>query len=274
MKRTCKELKSCSRDTLLGKYGLIFFSYFLVSLIVGVVSVPFRNSLSYYSDEIVRGNYDASLPILAIVAMIIIGLASLVLYAGITSLHLSLARHESVNVSAIFSQFRNRPDRFIVSGIILGLLEAVLVLPGTVLSIIGLSVLAITKADYGYYYLISGIIVIVIGIILGIFFFIRFSVTQYILIDNSDIGAFAAMKKSFSFTKGNAGRLLYIYFSFIPMYLLLILSLGIAGIWILPYWENTIAWYYLDISGELDRNIEEAKRMDEEMGPVLDDSTW
>lgn len=274
MKRTSRELKSLSRECLLGNYGIVILSYFLVSIIISIITSPFQSQLNDYSYQIAYGHFRENFPLLAIIGILIIGLASILLYAGISKLQLCLARHESVNVALIFSQFKQRPDRFIIYGLVFGLLEIILFIPATVLFIVSVTYFDTQQTAYGFYFLYGGIALFIIGFVLAIFFSIRFSASMFIMIDHPETGCFSAMKKSFELTHGHAGRLLYIYLSFIPMGILVGLSFGIAGFWVMPYFENTLVWFYLDISGELDRKIEEARRMDEEMGPVLDDGNY
>ena len=55
--------------------------------------------------------------------------------------------------------------------------------------------------------------------------------------------------------KGNMGRLFYIEVSFIPLFLLGVLSLGIGLLWITPYLNATLANFFLDLM-EQNRNVE------------------
>ena len=47
--------------------------------------------------------------------------------------------------------------------------------------------------------------------------------------------------------KGQKGRLFYLLVSFLPLFLLSLLSCGIALLWIVPYMNTTMAEFYLDL---------------------------
>ena len=269
MNRSSKELKRLSRQTLIGKYGLVVLACFLVQLIVGMVMGPFDAQTNDYIQQATLSQDPGAFPIFSVIASIIIALVSTVLSAGLVKLHLDLSRGQSPSIAVIFSQFKHRPDRFIIVTILLGLIGVVCVLPGSILTIVAASYSAIVKGDYGLPLVIAGIILIVIGTILTVFFSLRFSLSLIMLVDDPSIGAIASLKNSFRMMKGHCGRLLYISFSFIPMILLVILSFGIASFWITPYIQNVLIWFYLDVTGEIDRKIEETRRLEEEMGPIL-----
>lgn len=84
----------------------------------------------------------------------------------------------------------------------------------------------------------------------------------YLLQDFPQYSAMELLKMSCHIVKGHKGRLFYITLSFIPLYLLGILSCCIAFLWISPY-ENTVkANFYMDLmknrkQGENSSPIEE-----------------
>lgn len=266
MNRPVKELKQLSRSALLGQYGLMILAYILIGLIPTILSKPFDGPFNNISLAIATGaTYvpDTSLYV-SIAATIVIGLASTILYGGLAKLHLAVARQEQLSFGMIFSQFKRRPDRFIVFTILMVLIGIGCIIPA-ILSMIILSVTGISDAMV----LAISTVLSIAGCIFTLYLSIRFSMTVYVLVDQPETGAVGAMKESFHMMKGRVGKMIYLYFSFLPMGLLTLLSFGLAGLWVQPYVDNTIAWFYLDASGEIDRKIEEARRLEEEMGPVM-----
>ena len=69
--------------------------------------------------------------------------------------------------------------------------------------------------------------------------------------------------------KGNMWRYIYMIFSFIPLELLVGLTMGIGEFFLVPYMGTVQAAFYMDVSGEFQRREDEARRLEEEMGPVL-----
>ncbi|SFQ48878.1 Uncharacterized membrane protein [Lachnospiraceae bacterium XBB1006] len=270
MKRTSKELKRMSRQTLLGHYGLVVLAYFLCQAITGILTAPFERQINAYNRAIALQT-PSSFPFVAVLAILIIALLVFILNVGQMKLHLDLARGEQPTISALFSQFKNRPDRYIISVILLTILSVLLLAPGMVMLIVA----SILENDPGFAVSvgiwIAGGTLTFIGTVLAIFFALRFSLVNYFLIDDSSIGCLGALKASFQSMKGHCGRRLYIILSFIPMALLVLLSFGIASFWIQPYMFMTDVHFYLDVIGELTRREEEARRLDEEMGPMMTD---
>lgn len=266
MKRSCKELKGLARQALIGNYGLVILSYFLVQLIIGIVMSPFETQINTYSRNVMLYEEVISFPGFSFLAIFIIALISTALAAGVYAVHLNLARGNRPSVSMIFSQLKCRPDRYIVATLLLSLICIACMIPGILLLCVGMvSELLL---------LVAGIALIIAGILLCIFLAMRFALTFLLLIDHSDMGAIRAMKESFHLMKGHCGRFLYISFSFLPMMILVVLSFGIAALWVQPYIEQVVCWFYLDVSGEIDRNIAAEQRLEEEMGPILTDEMF
>ena len=70
------------------------------------------------------------------------------------------------------------------------------------------------------------------------------------MLDNEDMSIVQCFKKAVGLMKGNKDRLFYIYLSFIGMWLLVVLSLGIGYLWVEPYMLQTYTMFYLDVIGE------------------------
>ncbi|MCR4955743.1 MAG: DUF975 family protein [Lachnospiraceae bacterium] len=278
MKRTCKELKRLSRKNLLGNYGGAMLAMLIVSLIQTIVMSPFENQISSYQRNIALGTANSAsvtmtyntFPVFAFIGIIIVGLVATILQGGLISYHLKLSRGgEKPSLSMVFSQFKHRPDRYIVATLLMILIIFACMVPGIVLITV-----ASTTPALGGGLVFPGIFLLIAGYVLIIWLSLRFTLIYAILADHPECGAVESMKQSFSMMKGNCGRALYIVFSFIPMALLVLLSLGIAELWVSPYITNVNTMFYLDVCGELDFKEEERRRMDEEMGPVLSDEEF
>lgn len=270
MNLSCKELKRRSRQFLLGNYGIVIVAYILVQVIVSAVMSPFQTSIQNSVRHAALTGQAFSFPWVSFIAIVLISLASVVLTCGLSNMHLQIARGEKPTVLAIFSLFKLRPDRFIVVGILLALIGIACMVPGYIILFVA-SILLPDLDTIAILILIAAILCIIAGVVLEVFFSLRFALSIYYLIDDVNTSAVESMKLSFHAMKGNCSRLLYMIFSFLPMTLLIILSFGIASLWIQPYIENVMAVFYLDASGELKRKEEEARRLEDEMGPILDD---
>lgn len=92
-------------------------------------------------------------------------------------------------------------------------------------------------------------------VIPGIIAALRYSQAYYVFIDNPKMGASEALDKSKELMRGNAGKLFLFILSFIGWFLLLAITCGIAGLWVLPYFYAAMAVFYRKLtSGEISNN--------------------
>lgn len=69
----------------------------------------------------------------------------------------------------------------------------------------------------------------------------------YMILDFPNWSVSTILKKSFEVMNGNKVRLLLLYVSFIPSFLLSIFTCGIALLWVIPYMDMTLTNLYLDM---------------------------
>lgn len=74
-----------------------------------------------------------------------------------------------------------------------------------------------------------------------------------LLVEDSDMGAMEALRRSSELMRGNKGRYFYIYLSFLGWSLLGICSCGIGMLWVTPYMMQTNVNFYRDLMGELNQ---------------------
>ena len=102
-------------------------------------------------------------------------------------------------------------------------------------------------------------------IIPGIIKCISYSQMFYIMADDPDIEAGDAMKKSMKLMDGHKMDYFLLQLSFIPWYLLCILTFGILYIWVAPYVSATNAAFYKEISSTKSQAIRAVKEIAEEI---------
>jgi uncharacterized membrane protein len=96
-------------------------------------------------------------------------------------------------------------------------------------------------------YLLMGIFTILWALLLivpGIIAAISYSMTFYILIDNSEMSGLDAIRKSKELMMGHKYRYFCLGCRFIGWFLLCILSLGIGFLWLIPYAMASNARFY------------------------------
>ncbi|MCR5062136.1 MAG: DUF975 family protein [Treponema sp.] len=94
-------------------------------------------------------------------------------------------------------------------------------------------------------------------IIFGLFYYkiISYSMNTYAIADEEETEVIEAMKISKSLTKGHRGELFLLMLSFIPQYLLVVVTLGIAAVWIIPYYSMSYFNAYKELETEACRKI-------------------
>ena len=141
---------------------------------------------------------------------------------GYAIFSLKIARGEEIEISTIFDGFQN-------FGKSLG--TYLLMMLGIMLGVICL---------------------IVPGIILAL----GLSQTMYILADEPEIKPMDALKKSWAMMDGYKMDYFILGIRFIPWFFLCIFTLGIGLLWLLPYWQVTIAKFYETIRFENESDLE------------------
>lgn len=130
--------------------------------------------------------------------------------AGLAFLSLNVIREQPIKVEMLFEGF----ERFLKT-FLLGLINGVLIL-------------------------LWSLLLIVPGIVKSL----SYGMSYYILLDNGELSANDARKRSMALMQGNKWRLFCLELSFIGWYLLGILTLGILFLWVAPYRRTAVAEFY------------------------------
>jgi len=286
VRKSCKELKRISRGALAGQWVNVILAFIVVQAIISIASTPFSGAFeAYYLQQMSVAYEELGIPlsdfitipalpsiamlVISFAATLIISLAGTVLSAGQLKLHLNLLRNEKAKIEDVFTQFKYRPDRFILASLLLSLIGVACMVPLIIVEVL-LVVFATTGAMLAT--IIATILTMVISVLCMILtFYITFRLSQimFLLADHPEMGVIESFKESWRLMKGNCGRYLYIQLSFIPLAFLAMLSCGIGLLWVTPYQLTVQGAFYMDITGEFQRIEEESRRLDEEMGPVL-----
>ena len=88
----------------------------------------------------------------------------------------------------------------------------------------------------------------ILFIIPGIIASYQYAMVNYIIAENPGISAREALEMSKEMMKGNKFRFFRLGLSFLGWALVVVLTLGIAGIWVGPYMQASFAAFYREIS--------------------------
>ncbi len=87
-------------------------------------------------------------------------------------------------------------------------------------------------------------------VIPGIIKAYSYALTPYILVDDPDISVREAIRKSQRLMEGQKFNLFYLQLSFIGWFLLACLTCGIGFLWLIPYYQSTVAVFYNNLRNE------------------------
>ena len=175
--------------------------------------------------------------------------------AGKMKMHLNINRKEAFELKDLILPFTMQPDRFLTVNLILLLAEVLPSLPLTVLSY------RTETMESLFFSLAASLVQSLIGLILSLFF----GLSNYLLLDNPEMGAIESLKISFRLMKGNKGRYFYITLSFIPLTIACVFTCYIGLLWLEPYIANTMALFYMVVTGEIDNTRPKEEQPMQEM---------
>ncbi len=249
MKRTSAELKRMAREKLSGHWGIMIGTYVLMLLIIYAVEIPIVFLIN------VSRNMEERVGVVAVFSIIsiLIGLAAVILQAGVAGMQLKLARGQEISLGMMFTQFTNRPHRYILGSLLLGVIAMVCFAPGYACALYG-------TLSWKYGLAAVGTVLMIAGGIVYIILVLNFSLIISLFLDDAKMGVMAAYRESARLMKGNKGRIFYIILSFIGWMCLGMLSFGSGLLWVIPYMQQTLIQFYLDVKGELDGGQQEEEK--------------
>ncbi|WP_289294348.1 DUF975 family protein [Romboutsia ilealis] len=98
--------------------------------------------------------------------------------------------------------------------------------------------------------LLVGVIVFIgsiLFIIPGIILAFMYSQVYYIMAENPEMSIMNCLKESSRIMKGHKMDLFILELSFLGWGILMVITLGIAGLYVLPYYNATLTNFYLEI---------------------------
>lgn len=229
--KSSAELKAMAKEQLFDKYGMAIGTVLLILLIsiglmwIPVVTIP-RNTVFGY--------------ILYLLCSFILSTFLGILYSGESYFYLKLICKQPASVVDIFYGFRSHADKALIIQMILAATAYISMIPANIFETLYLlNNNAIWMVFMSVAFISAQTIIIIVHL--------NISQAYYLLQDFPDYSAKEILKMSRQMMKGHKGRLFYIELSFIPLFLLGILSCCIAFLWIIPYMKATKANFYMDL---------------------------
>ena len=248
MNRTSiSDLKAKAKDQLLGNYGmatgsfalLFVLLYAIVSLIMSAFTLGVvRNDPAAYARGITGQLISQGLGM-------IVGALSVVFSVGYIEILRKISRGEAAQIGDLFHVFRNHPDKVIIISLIMTGAQFILLLPATIVA--GGSFMDPSTGDIDGKSFLMWIVLYVAGLAVSLVIDLMLAMSFMIYLDDPETGVSDILKGSISMMRGNKFRYFYMILSFIGYWVLILLSLGIAMLWVMPYQTMTTVEFYNDI---------------------------
>lgn len=229
--KSSAQLKSLAKGQLLGKYTTVIGAFLLSQLIMLALSaLP-----GFFVDtQTIFGS------VIDFLITFIVSLFSGILSAGQAYIYLNISCNRPCRASDVFYGFKQHPDKALLLQLAISGITTVSLIPAYIFTYIG----TYTK---DIIWVLPVCILLIIGAVIAIYFSLALSQVYYLLLDFPNYSAKQLLTLSMKIMKGHKGRLFYITVSFLPLYLLGMLSCGIGMLWIIPYVNATMTNFYLDL---------------------------
>ena len=243
MNRTSKELKQMAKSALRGNYTIPI----LANIMINALTMAFSSLTTVLFPSSDMFSYVLS-QIFSFIATVIFSLFT----AGLAYMHLNISRGLPYSFSNLVYLFNRNPDRVLIVGFVLALINLITTIPVYILDqifytdqVINGDITAVMQYTY------ISLFALLFSLLLYTIVTIPLTLSYYLLVDNPEMPAKDAMKESIRLMRGNFWRYLKLQLSFIPLYLLSVFTCYIALLWIIPYLGMTETFFYRELAGDL-----------------------
>lgn len=265
-KTSISDIKKKAKEKLLGNYSLAIGSFvILFALIYLIYTIASGGAESLIFSEISgdqgiseeqieailsNGKNEIMISILFFVLMAVVTPLVTLLTTGYLFIIREISYEREARSSGIFHTFKNHPDKVIIIALISYAVQTILTLPAFIYD-------RCCGGAYnsGITFLIYMILTLA-GAIVTVIYDIAVSQSYLLYLDNNELDAVSYIKTSISMMKGNKWRYFCMLLSFVGYGILLIASLGIASLWIVPYYEESKVLFYRDLTEKPEIDIE------------------
>lgn len=229
--KTSAQLKALAKESLMGKYGVAVGAsliYILITYIITEISTVFL---------LIPGIIGTLLYYLSIFAVTVF--TGIFAY-GFNFLFLKISCNAPAKINDLYYGFSTHTKEILKAQLFRSAISYIACIPCYVFNEM---VSTEEMTNYiGIYFLLFGF-----GMLGQFIVMLLYNQTFYIMLDFPDYDAKKALAFSRELMKGNKGRFIYLMVSFIPLFLLGMLTCCVGFLWIVPYMQTTLAHFYLDL---------------------------
>ncbi len=235
------QLKAIAKERSLDKYGTLIAAnviIFAIQLIIsGITTVSSSGSILIFIIN----------QLISLIVSILLG----ILVSGKAYLYMNLVYSQTISASDIFFGLRQHPEKAVI-------IQSLFVLVDFFVSLPAALILFFMDMNSSMNLYIAVTVALVIGIIVNIIVSLTYSQAFFLLHDFPDRSAKELLETSRNLMKGNRLKLFYLNLTFIPLYILGVVSLFIPLLWISVYRYATIAAFYQDLIAKAGTNSTES----------------
>lgn len=229
--KTSAELKALAKESLMGKYGVAIGAsalYLLITYALTEISALFL---------LIPGIIGILLYYLSI---FVISVFTGIFAYGFNFMFLKISCNVPARISDLYYGFSNHTKEVLKAQLFRMAIAYVAFIPCYVFN----EVVDINANPdlIGLYVLLYGI-----GMLGQFIVMLLYNQTFFVMLDFPNYDAKKALSFSRELMKGNKGRFIYLFVSFIPLLLLGIFTCCVGYLWIVPYMQATAAQFYLDL---------------------------
>ena len=182
--------------------------------------------------------------------MFIVSLIGMIFSTGYSYMQLNICRGRDYSLSDLLYMFHNQPDRVLVAGLVVALIDTVVQIPFYYVTYMVNPGETVESMIHWYQLLLGAWL---LAMVLSVIFTVPFALTFYFLADDPEMGGIEALKASTHAMKGHIWQYLMLELSFVPLFFLSILTLYIGLLWLVPYMQFSETAFYMYVTGELDQ---------------------
>lgn len=229
--KTNAELKDLAKQKLDGKFAHSLGALLLADMFTRAISNICISLLPV-------GNlfWDIAAILLAAVVSVFLG----ILQTGIAYFFLNMVSGQRTGYGQLFYGFQEHSEKSIKISLTRVLPNTICMLPYQIFLLLFLRT---TNTPY----LVGALISMIIGYVILIPINLALSQIYYLLLDFPGSEPMDIIKTSLKVMKGHKLRLFLLEISFLPLYILCVLSFGIGFLWLKPYMQMTYTLFFLNL---------------------------
>ena len=229
--KTNRALKSDARESLLGHLTLTVFSILLYMFATSMLT----EMIAGFNSKHVLLSL-----LLSVIVYFVVNTCANLLRIGLSYIFLRLQFHMGAKIGDLFCAFTFNSDTAVLISAFTAVLYLLCMLPFMIAA-------ALHSSESTWRFTVLLLALFAAGWLGTFYVRLRYILAYYLILDFPEMKADELIRGSVKLLRGHALRLLKLYLSFLPLYLLSFLSLGVAGLWVSSYSHAAEAAFYKDL---------------------------